>query len=230
VLERVSRAALDMLFPPQCALCRRGSAMLCEDCAGDLPPAAGRRCPRCWMPQPSGGLCGHCRGAPPAFASLRAAYVMDGGARRLAHALKYDGMTALADVMAGHMGHRVDVAGADDDLVVPVPLHRGRERSRGYNQAALLARELARAAGLPFDGRAVRRIRATAPLVKAMSRDERRAIMRGAFKARPERVEGRRIVLIDDVVTTGATLDACAGALRAAGAASVRCVTWARAD
>lgn len=162
------------------------------------------------------------------FASLRAAFVMDGGARRLTHELKYGGLTSLAEpmgrLMCQHLGE------SDADLVVPLPLHPSRERTRGYNQAALLAREIARHAGLPFDPAAVRRVRATTPLVKTMHREERLAIVRGAFSARRDSVDGRAILLVDDVVTTGATLDACSEALLAAGAAGVRCLTWARAD
>jgi len=143
------------------------------------------------------------------------------------HQLKYEGLSALGEPMGALMAERLEVA---CDLVVPVPLHRGRMRARGYNQAALLGRQIARSAGLRFDAEAARRTRATKPLAKTMHRDERRAIVAGAFAARPERVEGRRVLLVDDVATTGATLDACASALLDAGAADVRCVTFARAD
>jgi ComF family protein len=118
----------------------------------------------------------------------------------------------------------------DVDAVVPVPLHRGRERSRGYNQAAALAKHLAQRMDIAYEGGASRRIRPTAPLARTMHRDERRAIVAGAFTARHERVEGRGILLVDDVATTGATLDSCAAALLDAGARSVSCITWARAD
>lgn len=153
---------------------------------------------------------------------------MEEGARHLTHELKYNGMTALAEPMARLMLERLSLDGAG--VVVPVPLHRGRERSRGYNQASVLATHLARALGAPCAPRAVRRVRATAPLAKTMRREERRAIVAGAFAAFRERVEDRDVLLVDDVVTTGATLDSCAGALVAAGARSVRCATWARAD
>lgn len=202
--------------------------MLCDACAEALPPADGRRCLRCWMPLAEDAACRHCTVEPPSFASIRAAFVMEEGARQLAHALKYDGMTALASPMAGLIFERLDLGPAD--LVVPVPLHGGRRRSRGFNQSELLAKHLAAAAWLPVDARAARRVRATKPLAKTMHRDERRAIVEGAFAGVPERLEGRRVLLVDDVVTTGATLDACSKALLAAGAASIHCVTFARAD
>ncbi len=224
VLEAVSRIAVDLLFPAQCVLCGRGGSLLCEPCADALPRAGGNRCGRCW--RPSGrAICGDCLAEPPAFESVRAAFVMDGEARRLVHQLKYQGQSALGEPMARLMCELPEA-----DLVVPVPLHRGRQRSRGYNQAAEVAKHIARGAGLAYDDRAARRVRATAPLARSQGRDERRRIVQGAFAGARERVEGRRILLVDDVVTTGATLDACSRALLDAGANVVRCVTFARAD
>lgn len=228
MLGQASRVALDLFFPPQCALCRRGGAMLCDACTDALPIADGRRCSTCWMPWQRGVVCRHCAEAAPAFDALRAAFVMDAGARRLVHELKYEGMTALAEPMARLMLPSAAVAAAD--VIVPVPLHPSRERSRGYNQAAMLARQIAAASAASYDARAMRRIRSTTPLVKTMHREERLAIMRGAFDADPAHVAGRRVVLVDDVATTGATLDACAEALVDAGAAGVRAAVWARAD
>ncbi|HEY8173306.1 MAG TPA: phosphoribosyltransferase family protein [Dehalococcoidia bacterium] len=230
VLERASRVALDLLFPPACAICDRAGALVCHDCTSALPRAAGQRCVRCWMPERwPRDICDHCDASPPSFASARAACVLDGDARRLVHLLKYEGLTSLAAPMAILIAdaHPPDAA---IDLVVPVPLYRSRERARGYNQAAVLARALASRLSLPFDGRAARRTRNTAPLVKTMHREERLEIVRDAFSAALPRVDARHILLVDDVMTTGATLDACARALLDARAASVRCVTFARAD
>jgi len=228
VIGRATRVAADLLFPPRCGLCGRDGTLLCDPCIAELPAADGTRCERCWMPVRSGRLCAPCGEVAPAFTSLRAAFVLDAGARRLAHELKYEGLTSLAEPMGRAMFERLGTPEAD--LVVALPLHRSRERSRGYNQAALLAREISRHAGLPVSARAARRVRATAPLVKAMHREERLAIVRGAFSAKRDAVEGRAILLVDDVVTTGATLDACSEALLEAGASTVRCMTWARAD
>lgn len=220
-------AGLGLLYPPRCALCHRGGTMLCAACIASLPAAGGPRCPRCYRvtAQPRG--CSVCQAHPPAFGSAVAPFELDGGARDLVHHLKYDGLSALGAPMAALMAG--DAAPIPFDVIVPVPLHRGRERSRGYNQSALLARGLARGLGARYDGEALRRVRPTKPLARSMDAAERRAIVRDAFRAEPSRVERRHILLIDDVITTGATLDACAVALRAAGAAGVRALTFARA-
>jgi len=227
VLERAIGATLDLVFPPQCALCRRAGAMLCGDCVEALPRADGPRCGRCWERVRNRPLCRYCAESPPRYASLRSAFLMEGGARQLVHELKYGGMIAIAAPMADLLMEGCDVE--DVDVVVPVPLHASRERSRGFDQAATLARHVAKRMRLPCERRAARRIRATAPQVKTMSREARRENVAGAFSAQPGAVEGRRVLLIDDVATTGATLDACATALLDAGAASVRCATFARA-
>jgi ComF family protein len=230
LVRAATRLTLDLLFPPQCALCGAGGTLLCELCIAMLPLADGQRCDRCWIPLRSGNTCGHCLQSPPSFVSVRAACVMDANARELVHRLKYDGLSAMGEPMAALMLAEADAVSAGGTVVVPVPLHRGRERSRGYNQSQLLAAPLARALELPLDARALRRTRATAPLAKAMDRDERRRIVAGAFAANPTRAARQHVLLIDDVTTTGATLDACAAALLDAGAASVRCLTFARAD
>jgi ComF family protein len=227
VIDTVKQAAADLLFPPQCALCDAGGTLLCDSCADELPRAEGTRCDVCWMPVLAAGRCANCLATPPRFASLRALFIMEEGARRLAHELKYEGLTSLAAPMAALMADRIREAA---DTVVPVPLFPSRERARGYNQAAALALPIAALLNAPFDERAARRVRNTEPLAKTMHREERRTIVADAFAARRDRVEGRRILLIDDVVTTGATLDSCAAALLDAGASDVRCLTWARAD
>lgn len=227
LISRIWSAGLDLLYPPQCALCRRGGTMLCDGCIAALPPAAGPRCPHCYRATSRAQACGVCLAHPPEFESVVAPFELEGGARELVHHLKYDGLSSLGGPMAALMAGLA--ARVPFGVVVPVPLHRGRERSRGYNQSALLARRLAEELGAEYDDGAVKRVRATKPLARSMDAAERRAIVHDAFRADPGRSRGRRVLLIDDVVTTGATLDACARALRSAGAAEVRALTFARA-
>jgi len=227
LLERASNVALDLLFPPQCAVCRAGGGILCELCIAMLPLAEMPRCDRCWDDLSSGSRCTHCVATPHAFETIRAPFAHEDAARDLVHLLKYEGLTSLARPMARQMATLA--AAAPADVIVPVPLHRGRHRARGYNQAALLARQIAIEAELPFVPRAASRVRATKPLAKSMDRHERASIVAGAFRADPARVEGRAVLLVDDVVTTGATLGACSHALLDAGARSVRAVTFTRA-
>lgn len=227
VLERVSRVALDLLFPPRCAICDVGGDVLCAFCTAGFPLAVEPRCDRCWDEIRFGLLCAHCVASPPAFESARAIFAHDAGARRLVHLLKYESLSSLAEPMARLMAGAVDPSLID--LIVPVPLHRGRERSRGYNQSALLVQHIARATELSASPRAASRVRATKPLVQSMSSAERSAIVHGAFTASEERVEGRRVLLVDDVMTTGATLNACTRALLDAGAIEVRALTFVRA-
>lgn len=227
LLDRASRLALDLLFPPRCALCRTNGAVLCDLCIATLPLAADPRCNICWDDIQSGSTCRHCVDTPPAFDQVRAPYEHADGARDLVHLLKYDNLTSLAEPMAREMLPLAEEA--ECDVIVPVPLHGGRLRSRGYNQAALLAKHLARELNCQLDQQAARRTRATKPLAQSMDRHERRSIVAGAFAADPARAAGSRILLIDDVVTTGATLHECATALRTAGAASIHALTFVRA-
>lgn len=230
-LARVGQALLDVLFPPRCAACGAYGSFLCQGCRAELPRARPPRCPVCWQAQAQEVRCPRCRGERPAFAGARSPYLYQGPAREVVHALKYSYLSALARPMAALM---VDYLGEEEpieaDLLVPVPLHGRRRRLRGYNQSALLARELGRICGLPVDERALLRRRDTSPQARSADAEARRHNVADAFRAEPARVEGRRILVIDDVMTTGATLDACAHALREAGAASVWALTFARED
>jgi ComF family protein len=146
--------------------------------------------------------------------------------RGLAIRLKYGRKVAIARTMARYMAPLV--ARSDNPVLVPVPLHRARLWQRGFNQSALVAREIARRLGIAADPFLIRRIKRTPPL-KGMSPLQRRKAVAGAFKV-PDRsaVEGRTIILVDDVLTTGSTAEACARTLKRAGAARVELVSWAR--
>ncbi len=226
--RRLGRVALDLLFPPRCVGCGRGGVFLCDVCVAALPPAAPPRCPRCW--QPGADDCLDCRRAPPAFDGLRSAFVYEGTARELVHAFKFRAMTALAGPMASLMAEAVRRHELRVDLVAPVPLSGLKQRLRGYNQAEALARVLARKLDLPLQSRALVRRRHAPPQTRSADVEARRRNVADAFVCREQGIAGRRVLLVDDVTTTGATLDACASALKAAGARSVWALTFARED
>jgi ComF family protein len=221
-------ALLDLVYPPRCAACGESPeegpfCAACAEAVDAVPPGCGR----CGQPGPD-AVCGACRASPPAFDAVRAGGLLGGPLADAIHALKYRNRPALARPLGAWLASRVAVEPAG--LVVSIPLARGRRIERGYDQAALLADHLARASGGAARARAaLRRVRETPPQV-GRTREERARNVEGAFEARGGAVAGRDVVLVDDVVTTGATADAAAGALRRAGARSIVVVALARAE
>ncbi len=175
-------------------------------------------------------ICSRCARSRPTFEGLRSPYVFQGGARELVHGLKYNHQTVLAEPMADLLLRFLGRESLPVDVLVPVPLFPRRLRIRGYNQSALLAGALARRLRLPADDRTLVRVRSTASQAETRNVEERRVNVRGAFACRGRRLAGKCVLLIDDVSTTGATLDACARALREAGIASVWALTFAHED
>jgi ComF family protein len=159
--------------------------------------------------------------------SIRAVALFDGPLRHAIHALKYRRLSALAEPLGDLLADFWIQAPERADAVVPVPLHAARQRERGYNQAALLAHRVGRRAGAPVHPNALRRVRATA-VQMSLNASDRKTNVAGAFECADQAMRGKQVLLIDDVCTTGATLDACAVALRSAGAASVRGLALAR--
>ena len=223
----VFRAALDLILPPRCAACAiplLSHEPFCELCWQSVVPLEGG-CPRCGIPDHT-GLCERCRQAPPPFISARSPLLYGGQLAVAIRLLKYSGRSYLARPLASLLGPALDLSGPRP-VVVPVPLHPRRLRRRGYNQAAVLALELARTTGLQVRHEGLVRRRDTHSQVR-LSRQARLQNLRGAFLARPAAVRGARVLLLDDVMTTGATATACAEALCDAGARQVRVLTLAR--
>jgi ComF family protein len=229
LFSRVVEKALDLVFPPRCVSCDAFGAFFCHHCIENAARAGSPRCPRCWMPEPREAECRRCRARHPAFSGVRSVFVYDGAARDAVHAIKFRGVSALAPVMGSLMAEQLQCWRPDIGAIVPVPLARHRDRTRGYNQSQLLARQLARLSGVPLDSRALVRRRATAPQARQPGEQARHRNVAGAFSAGP-RVPSGGILLIDDVVTTGATLDACARVLLSEGAGPVFALTFARED
>ncbi|HWL46931.1 MAG TPA: ComF family protein [Sphingomonadaceae bacterium] len=229
---------LALALPPRCASCgavTQADHSFCADCWQKLDFLGAPCCACCGTPfaydRGAGARCGRCLADPPAFDRARAAVAYGDIARRIALKLKYGGRQGLAGTIARGLDRLVPAgAGSDAPIVIPVPLHRWRIWSRGYNQAALIARAVARRHGLPLELDLLRRTRAT-PRLRGLGPAGRRKAVRGAFAVSPGRraaLAGRPVVLIDDVYTTGATADACARALKRAGAGEVSLLCWAR--
>lgn len=217
------------------ALGKESAGALCWDCLGQVKPVQIPFCERCGDPV-SGEIsgeyeCSWCRQTGPAFDWARSAVRLLGPARGCLRRFKYHGSTwVLGDLVRWLTAawRLAPVGMRAVDAIVPVPLYPRRERERGYNQASLLAAELARAMGVPIWGRTLWRVRPTATQTR-LTAAQRAHNVRGVFRVPfPRRVQGARIVLVDDVMTTGATVNECARTLKAAGAAAVMVLTVAR--
>ncbi len=218
---------LARLLPQACYLCAApaGRHVLCPACAAALPALSAARCPCCALPSPGGQRCGACLSHPPAFDATWAALAYSGGVEHLVHGLKYRHRLALAPAL-GQMLLATLPAPPALDCLIPLPLHASRLRGRGFNQAMEIARPLARAWRLPLWPLAAVRERDTTPQA-TLPWKARQANIRGAFRVeRP--LTGLRVGVVDDVMTTGATLHAFAQALKDRGATHVTNLVVAR--
>lgn len=232
-LRQLARPVIDFALPPRCPGCGTivdGDHRFCMACWREIDFLGPPICLQCALPLPvqeeAEMRCAACLARPPAYDRTFAAAAYGDLTRRIALKLKYGTRPATALTIAKLMAR--NVMGEDAALLVPVPLHRWRIWRRGYNQSALIATALGRQTNVPVALHGLRRIRSTPPL-KAMNHNQRRDTVRGAFAVTPGHAfGGRRIILVDDIYTTGSTANACAKALKQAGAASVELHVWAR--
>ena len=238
-VKRVGKYLLHIVFPRTCLACGKDlqyedTSPVCPSCQNGLVLPGPLICARCGVVLKSGGAhCFHCRaskGEKFKCKIIRSACNFNTYSRGLVYALKYQGADYVAPYMGELMAHRFsmlrELAGVK--LVVPVPLFSKRKKKRGYNQSELLARAFCKQTGLPLDTETLVRVRDTDSQTK-LGRQERTRNMTGAFAVKnPQYVKGKVILLIDDVATTGSTLEACAQALRQAGAKRVMAYTFAR--
>ncbi len=226
-------------LPQACLLCAAAThgghshALICADCLADLPRLPTARCPVCALPSATGQVCGHCLRRPPAFTRARAALAYDFPLDALVQACKYGGRLAIADLLAVLLADMLTDARANQpidagppDLILPMPLHPKRLAERGFNQAIEIGRRLAAATGIAWRPDACRRVRDTPPQA-GLDLAGRRRNLRGAFECRID-LAGRRVALVDDVMTSGASLDELAREARRAGAVEVEAWVVAR--
>lgn len=238
-VRKLGSALLDLALPPRCHLCRcfipaAGPLHLCPTCYDRLPLVSSPCCSICGRPFDGAGSdhpCGACLQHPPPWEAARAALLFDGGCRDLIHAFKYRHRFHLRRPLALLTAERLAGFAAESkaDLLIPVPLHPRRLQQRGFNQSLLLAEILHSHWRLPLQRQLLQRTRYTTSQTE-LSAEQRATNLRDAFAvSAPEHCTGKRVLLVDDVFTTGATLAECSRCLLQAGATAVRCVTVARA-
>jgi ComF family protein len=232
VLRSILRPIIRFALPPRCAGCGvivEQDDELCAPCWSALDFLEGEGCASCGVPMDQPGLiCGRCLQAPPDHDGARAAVAYGGLARDLVVRLKHGRRTGLARLMAVLMARHVGSRG--NAVLVPVPLHRWRLWQRGFNQSVVLARHIAARTGSRVEADTLVRRKPT-PMLGPLSARQRAKAVKGVFAVMPEdrpRIAGQHILLVDDVYTSGATANACAKALKRAGAASVTVLCWAR--
>jgi len=222
MLAELAQRIGDRLFGGSCFLCRgAAAALLCARCDAELPRLGAERCPRCALASPGGAVCGRCLAAPPAYDATVAALEYRFPADVLVHALKFRAELALAPLLGGLVSERVRRS-EPVDCVVPVPLSRRRLAERGFNQSLEIARRLDGAIRARLSPELCRRTRDTAAQM-GLPLAEREGNVAGAFRC-PNPIDGAIVAVLDDVMTTGTTLDAVAAELKRAGAARV--VNW----
>jgi ComF family protein len=216
--------ALDWLYPPVCIACGEPGSVLCSNCMEKIKLRQGHVCKHCGSYLSCEEIiCKECQKKPPKFTAMRTFADYEGVIRESVHALKYQKNQSIGHLFSGMLASLVKKEGWQVDLVIPVPLSPKRAAERGYNQAAQIAKPLALKLGVRYNPFGLKRIRNTRSQV-GLSAQERRVNVAGAFEAIPELISGKKVLVIDDVITTGATFTACADALHLAGASEIYCL------
>ena len=225
---QLQEVVIDFFYPRHCVGCGRVGSFLCLDCTKSLPRILPPVCQKCGRPEVAGNFCPACWSAHSAVDSIRSPFRFDGVIRKAIHSFKYGNLRAICTDLSRLMFDYFQASELICDVVVPVPLHPRRLRQRGYNQSALLAREFSKLAHIKVDEDCLRRSKNSVPQTKTETVEERKANTIDAFVCQNEKLGTKRVLLIDDVCTSGATLDACAVALKVNGVESVCGLTLAR--
>ena len=220
-VTKLKRIALDLLFPQWCIGCGREGNYICDNCQQSLTRNLPPICPRCGKPQSDGMLCPACDDENLGIDGIRSPFVFNGVIRQAVHELKYRNLRALAIPMAGLLYDYILENPVPGEVLVPVPLHRKRLRERGYNQSALLAKQLGKLTGIQVVDDCLIRDYHTPPQARTTNIEERRTNVVDAFSCSNRKLQGKSVILIDDVTTSGTTLNACAETLKKSGVVSV---------
>lgn len=220
--------AVDWFYPPTCATCGLTGARWCTDCRSDVKPLHPPICRICGDPIKKGATCDACATLSPPFTAMRSWAEFEDPVRKALHSLKYRSNMGLGEVLAQPLVEIILAESWPIEIVVPIPLSNEHLKERGYNQAALLAHPLALKLKLDYQPGSIRRIKETATQIH-LSASERYTNLQDAFWANPATLKGKKVLLIDDVTTTGATMKSCADAVKKAGAQEIYCLTVARA-
>ena len=226
--DRLIGLVLDSFFPRRCVGCGKVGEFVCPECLAKLPRLVRPLCPRCGRPQASGIVCPSCRQRQTEIDGIRSVFRFDDVIRKAIHELKYRNLKAISPCLGELLANYLSANPLPGEALVPVPLHPRRLKERGYNQSRLLTKELGRRVGLPVIEDCLIRVKQAQPQVRAADVEERRRNVADAFACRDDKVSGKQIILIDDVSTSGATLESCAAALKKEGATSVWGLTLAR--
>jgi len=225
---QLQEKVVDFFFPRRCVGCGRMGDFLCVDCRQKLPRLLQPFCQKCGKPESSGVLCSACWGQKTEIDGIRSVFRFEGVVRQAIHELKYRNLKAISGCLAMFMANYLRSNPVHGEVLVPVPLHSRRLRERGYNQSGLLAQELGKLIALPVIDDSLHRLKDSLSQARTTAIEERRNNVKGAFACKDEALKAKNVILIDDVCTSGATLEACAVALKAGGAVSVWGLTLAR--
>jgi len=222
-----AQGLLDLLLPTRCVVCDRNAGWLCAACLEQIERIEPPVCPLCGQPTTRPGRCRSCQLTPPRIDGIRAVGFLEGSLQTAIHRFKYSNVRPLAVPLGKLASEYLEKNHLPVQTIVPVPLHSRRLRDRGYNQAELLAEQIGSAMGMRVVSDVLLRVRSTIPQV-GLKADQRRKNVKGAFQCAGTSLKGQDVLLVDDVCTTGATLEACSIALRESGVRNVWGLVLAR--